>query len=211
MNNVIIFKDNLKRYKNIYSPALFLDRDGVIIKEQHYISDPDKVCLEDGVVNIINNAFNSYWKVVVVTNQSGISRGLLDWDKYDKITNRMLHLLGSPIKITGIYSNDVIFDENCETWRKPSPKMLLEASKDLKIDLKKSILIGDRYTDLLAGARAGLRILYHVSTGHGNLERSSIESNLNSKDELNDFSKVNFIDSLLDLDISIFKKIVNEY
>jgi len=208
MNNVIIYQDNLKRLKDTYSPAIFLDRDGVIIKDQNYISESEKVFLEKGAKNLLQKAYDFRWKVVVITNQSGIARGYLDWDKYAEITQKMIQLLGHPGKITGIYANDVISDENHITWRKPSPKMLLQASKDLKIDLKNSILIGDRYCDLLAGLNAGLKSLYHVLTGHGNFERSSIIKNLdkNGQMSVNDkFSNVFFINSLVHFDSSILK------
>ena len=146
--------------------------------------------------------------IVIITNQSGIGRGYLDWNKYGEITKKMIQLLGYPEKITGIYANDVISDENHITWRKPSPKMLLQASKDLKIDLKNSILIGDRYSDLLAGLNAGLKSLYHVLTGHGNFERSSIVKNLDEYGQIcvNDkSSNVFFINSLVHFDISVLK------
>lgn len=209
MNNVIFFEDNFKKFDDTLSPAIFLDRDGVIIKDQNYISDPDKVILEDGALKLIGTAFNLKWKVVIVTNQSGISRGYFDWGDYKKVTKRMIDLLGKPTKVTGIYANDVISDEEYLTWRKPSPKMLLQASKDLKINLQKSILIGDRLSDLKAGSGAGLKVLYHVLTGHGILERESIKKNLDKDCKLkiaNNFSKVNFINSLEDIDFSIFKQ-----
>ena len=123
----------------------------------------------------------------------------------------MIELLGFPNKITAIYANDVFDDEKCLTWRKPSPKMLLEASKDLKINLEKSILIGDRYSDLLAGSRAGLNTLYHVLTGHGPLERASIIEKLDDKEQLtstNYVSKVNLINTLFDIDYSIFQNYI---
>ena len=208
MNNKIIYQENLKRYEDCYTPAIFLDRDGVIIKDQNYISETNKVFLEKGAIELLTKAFKFKWKVVIITNQSGISRGFLDWDKYEKITNKMIRLLGNPNKITGIYANDVISDESGHTWRKPSPLMLFEASKDLNIDLKKSILIGDRFSDLLAGSAAGLKNIYHVLTGHGSNERSKIIEKIDYKGYLNyknNLSKVYFINSLTDLESSIFK------
>lgn len=209
MNNKIIFQENYEKYQNIYSPAIFLDRDGVIIKDQNYISDPSKVYLENGALDLIKKAYKFKWKVVVVTNQSGIARGYLNWNDYEKVTKKMIELLGLPNKITAIYANDVIDDEKCLTWRKPSPKMLFEASKDLKINLERSILIGDRYSDLLAGSSAGLNTLYHVLTGHGTNERSIIIEKIDDKDQListNYTSKVHLINTLSDFDYSIFQK-----
>ena len=208
MNNVIIFNQNLDFFrKKVPRPALFLDRDGVIIKEMNYLSDPNKVALEDGVLDLLTHAFNANWRIIVITNQSGISRGLLTWVDYQKVTERMIELIGQNNLINGIYANDVIDDTDMKTWRKPSPSMLLEASNDFNIDIKNSILIGDRYTDLLAGFNAKVKKVYHVLTGNGESERRIIINNLDSFDNIKShqgFKKVFFIDSLMDFDMKNF-------
>ena len=209
MNNVIFFEENLAFFKKYdFGPALFLDRDGVLIKDLHYLSDPDNVFLENGVTELLEKAFISKWKVIVVTNQSGISRGYLTWSDYDKVTSKMIKLLGIPNKISAIYANSIVSDKENKTWRKPSPAMLLQASKDLKIDLKKSILIGDRFSDLLAGFRAGLKNVYHVSTGHGKDEISKVKSFFNSENKIKlnfNSTELFYIKSLVDFDKTIFQ------
>ena len=106
MKNITIFEDNLNKFnKDSYRPALFLDRDGVIIKDLDYISDPNDVTLEGGILELLFNAYIADWKVVVITNQSGISRGFFDWSDYDKVTRQMMKLLGKPTKISAIYAN----------------------------------------------------------------------------------------------------------
>ena len=95
LENKLILKKNLNKndIKDIV-PALFLDRDGVIIKDCHYITSPEKVTLEAGILNLIIAAKNSGFKIIVITNQSGISRGFYGWHEYLKITERILQLLG---------------------------------------------------------------------------------------------------------------------
>ena len=169
----IIKYENDNDLKNKY-PALFLDRDGVLIKDCHYIKDPRDVSLLDGSIQLIKYAKKQGWKVVIITNQSGISRGFFTWKDYEKITWKMLDLFGQDIQLDGIYANG--FSENTKDaeWRKPSEGMLLRASKDLNIDLDKSILCGDRLSDLIAGQKAGLNALIHVLTGHGIKERIDV-------------------------------------
>ncbi len=157
-------------------PALFLDRDGVIIEDKHYLSDPREVKLCDGSLELIRYAFEYGWHVVIITNQSGISRGLFNWEDYEKVTKRVLDLLGKPMPISAIYANGYGPNASETTWRKPSPIMLIQASKDLNIDLSKSILVGDRHTDLKSGASAGVGTVAHVLTGHGKKERDIVTS-----------------------------------
>ena len=158
------------------TPALFLDRDGVLIEDKHYLCNPDHVQLCAGVLNLLEQAKNNQWPVVVITNQSGIARGLFDWNDYESVTQCLLQLLGPEAPISAIYANGYGPNAPVNSWRKPSPGMLLAAAKDLNIDLSRSILVGDRLTDLQAGASAGLAFLIHVLTGHGKEERAAVES-----------------------------------
>lgn len=158
------------------TPALFLDRDGVLIEDKNYICNPDDVQLCHGAKKLFDQAKNNQWPVVVVTNQSGIARGLFNWNDYENVTQRLLQILGSEILISAIYANGHGPNAPLNSWRKPSPGMLLAAAKDLNIDLSRSIIVGDRLTDLQAGASAGLPLLIHVLTGHGKQERAAIES-----------------------------------
>ena len=158
------------------SPSLFLDRDGVLIEDKHYLCNPADVQLCAGATKLLKQAKNNQWPVVVITNQSGIARGLFDWNDYQSVTKRLLQLLGPETLISAIYANGHGPDAPLNSWRKPSPGMLLAAAKDLNIDLSRSILVGDRLTDLQAGASAGLPLLIHVLTGHGKEERTAVES-----------------------------------
>ncbi|MBM5798020.1 MAG: HAD-IIIA family hydrolase [Cyanobacteria bacterium K_Offshore_0m_m2_072] len=157
------------------TPALFLDRDGVLIEDRHYLSDPDLVSLCPGAAYLIDLASCIGWPVVVVTNQSGIARGLFEWTDFDNVNLRMLALLGEDSPIVAIYANGHGPSAHPSSWRKPSPQMLVEAARELNLDLQRSILIGDRLSDLQAGAAAGVQMVIHVLTGHGLGERKLVE------------------------------------
>jgi D-glycero-D-manno-heptose 1,7-bisphosphate phosphatase len=156
-------------------PALFLDRDGVLNEDQHHLCDPHQLVLCPGALSLVNYSNQQGWPVVVITNQSGIARGYFDWDAYERVTDRLLALLGPKALIAAIYANGHGPDAPSTSWRKPSPAMLLAASKELNLDLSRSLLIGDRLSDLEAGARAGLSWLVHVLSGHGLEERAVVE------------------------------------
>jgi D-glycero-D-manno-heptose 1,7-bisphosphate phosphatase len=157
-------------------PALFLDRDGVIIEDCHHISTTERVRLCRGAHELISLASDRGWPVVIITNQSGIARGLLNWEDYERVTERMLTLLGPEAPIAAIYANGHEPDAPPGSWRKPSPAMLFEAADALHLDLRRSVLIGDRLSDLEAGVAAGVSAVCHVLTGHGERERSSVRS-----------------------------------
>lgn len=156
------------------TPALFLDRDGVLIDDVHYLSDPDGVQVLDGADALLGLALARGWPVVVVTNQSGIARGFFDWQAYDAVTERMLAALEARSAIDAIYANGYGPDQGAQAWRKPNPGMLVEAASDLNIDLSRSVLVGDRLSDLRAGLKAELATLVHVRTGHGKNEREEV-------------------------------------
>jgi len=155
-------------------PALFLDRDGVIIEDKVHISRAESVTLHFGAQNIIGRANLLRIPVVVVTNQSGVGRGYFTWDEYESVTDKMLLLLGEDAKISAIYANGNAPGSTNNDWRKPGAGMLLAAKEDLNIDLSRSAIIGDRLSDLEAGKSAGLSILCHVLTGHGAKERPEV-------------------------------------
>ncbi len=155
-------------------PALFLDRDGVLIQDKHHLHNPDAVELCPGARKLVQAAAAMGWPVVVITNQSGIARGYFNWGAYEAVTERLQELLGPSAPLAAVYANGHGPDAPHNSWRKPSPAMLEAAATDLRLDLHRSLLVGDRLSDLQAGARAGLRWLAHVCTGHGKQERSAV-------------------------------------
>jgi D-glycero-D-manno-heptose 1,7-bisphosphate phosphatase len=154
---------------------LFLDRDGVVIEDRHHLCDPAAVELCPGAQDLLQQARQAGWPVVLVTNQSGIARGYFDWKSYEQVTDRLLELLGAEAPVAAIYANGHGPGAPPDSWRKPSSAMLLAAAEDLQLDLSRSLLVGDRLSDLQAGARAGLPWLAHVLSGHGQQERVAVQ------------------------------------
>jgi len=155
-------------------PALFLDRDGVIIRDMHHISQPHLVQVYPGARNLINTAHDRGWPIVVITNQSGIARGFFSWNDVVSVNRCMQEQLGSHAPLAAIYASGHGPDAPMSSWRKPSPQMLLEAAEALNLDLNHSIMVGDRLSDLQAGASAGVSGLFHVMTGHGREEQDAV-------------------------------------
>ena len=174
-NHIFLVNSNEENTK-LKKPALFFDRDGVLIEDVNYISNPADVKLLPGVKELLDLSRNLGWINIVITNQSGIFRGYFGWSDYEKVTMKMFELLGNPININAVYANGCGPSEflSKDSWRKPNPNMILNATSRFNIDLKKSILIGDRLTDLMSANNSGIITSVHVLTGHGNKERNKI-------------------------------------
>lgn len=161
-------------------PCLFLDRDGVLIEEVNYIRDPDQVRLIDGAEAAIAAARARGFHVVVVTNQSGIARGRATPADHAAVEARLQALLQARgADVDAVYACPFLpggrppFDVD-HPWRKPRPGMLQAAARDLGLDLAGSLIVGDKLSDLLAGAAAGVALGVHVATGHGAAERKAV-------------------------------------
>lgn len=172
------------------TPAIFLDRDGVIIEEKHYISRPEQVEVLPGIPEKIAELRALKVPIIVITNQSGIGQGLLKWSDFDLIQARLMEILGMENPFSAVYANSHLSADNQADWRKPNPGMLLTAARDLNIDLESSLMVGDKWVDLEAANRAGVGHLAHVLTGHGNSERPKV---------LESFPRAVLLDSLADL------------
>ena len=197
---------DLLNSQNSLKPALFLDRDGVIIKDRHYISNPNEVELENFAFELIQHVKSLNWPIIVITNQSGISKGILNWNKYMDVTKKMIDLIDSTNPFTAIYANSVS-SNLIHKLRKPSPGMIFKSIKDFPLDLEKSIIIGDRISDIQAGARAGLLKAFHLMTGHGKDEREIVKKHINSEGIFidNKYSiQIKLVDSLMDIPLNTF-------
>lgn len=148
-------------------PAFFLDRDGTINIDRVYINDPRLIELIPGAAQAIRRAQEAGFLIVVVTNQSGIARGIIDPGAMPKIHARLDELLAAEGASIDRYEMCVHHPkENCDC-RKPKPKMVLEAAKALNIDLKRSVFVGDRLSDVGAGIAGGCRYSILLRTGMG--------------------------------------------
>ena len=184
--HVIFFtKESLPKVNGYIRKAIFFDRDGVLIKDMHYIKDPQDVSLLNGVDDLLNYTKKLGYLNIIITNQSGISKKLFTWEDYEKVTKRMLTLMQTKNSINAIYANGENSNDLLEnkSWRKPNPNMILKAAKDFNLELSESILIGDRVSDISSGERAGIKNLFHVLTGHGKNERKEVLKNFSQKDK----------------------------
>ena len=146
------------------TPALFLDRDGVINFDRGYVHRVDQFEFVPGIFELVRCAAGELgWPAVVATNQSGIGRGYFDQAAYDALTTwieerfraenapltRVYHCPYHPERGVGRYRAD-------HPWRKPRPGMFLQAADDLSLDLARSVAIGDQMSDVAAAAAAGI-------------------------------------------------------
>jgi len=177
------------------TPAVFLDRDGVIISEKHYIRHPDDVEILPGVADKLAEIRSLKLSTIVVTNQSGIGRGLLAWDDYERVHLRIRELLSMAQPFDAVYANAHHANDDSAEWRKPNPGMFLQAAADMNLDLSSSLMVGDKWVDLEAANRAGVGHLAHVLTGHGSSERAKV---------VESFPRALLIDSLADLRLELF-------
>jgi len=148
-------------------PALFLDRDGTVIVEKHYLSTPEGVELIPGVADALKQAKAAGYVIVIVTNQAGIGRGIYTVSDYDAVARKVIELLTlEGVVVDGTYYCPHHPDSGCDC-RKPAPGMIECAIADLGIDAGQSVMIGDRETDILAGKHAGVGKTILVKTGYG--------------------------------------------
>lgn len=156
--------------------ALFLDRDGTIITEEHFLNDPERVRLMPGAASSIARANRAGIPVVVVTNQSGIGRGIISQEQYDAVAERFLETLaadGALIDAT-YYCADHPDVPEAETCRKPAMTMYWRAAKELGISLAQSAFIGDKWRDVQpALTSGGLGILVaNAGTDQSDIDRA---------------------------------------
>jgi D-glycero-D-manno-heptose 1,7-bisphosphate phosphatase len=155
-------------------PALFLDRDGVVIEDAGYLHNPEDLRLINGASSLIKKARNAGIVCVLVTNQAGIAYGKYGWEEFSVVQKKLLEELAKEgAFLDGVYAcphhqtGKPPFNHPDHPARKPNPGMLLKGARDLDIDLSASWLIGDKSSDILAAKNAGLAGAIHVKTGHG--------------------------------------------
>jgi len=166
-------------------PAVFLDRDGVINKDTGYVYKTAEFQFIDGVFDACLKMSKAGYRLIVITNQAGIARGYYTEDDYRHLTKWMLE----EFRRHGIKIDDVYYCPhhpvhgagqyrrvcNC---RKPAPGMILRAAREHSLDLRRSILVGDKATDIDAGRAAGVGRCILVLTGHPvkNTERGKADT-----------------------------------
>ena len=152
--------------------ALFLDRDGVINHDYGYVCKAKDFHFIDGIFDLARSAHEQHFKLVVITNQSGIGRGYYTEADFHKLNKWMCNqFLEAGAPIDKVYFSpyhpaagigDYLKDDYS---RKPHPGMILQAQEELRIDLYNSLLVGDKLSDIKAGAAAGIGTNLLLSTG----------------------------------------------
>jgi D-glycero-D-manno-heptose 1,7-bisphosphate phosphatase len=149
-------------------PAIFLDRDGVLIENRSsYIRDWSEVEIYSQAVDALTLPGLQGYRVVLITNQSGVGRGLISLETAHEINKRLIDLIhGRHGRLDAVYMCPHGPEEGC-VCRKPKPGLLLRAAEEMSLDLQCSWMIGDAWSDVLAGQAAGVRQSILLRTGRG--------------------------------------------
>ena len=147
---------------NELSAAVFIDRDGTIIEDADYCSHPKQVKAFPGVPEALRRLKSKGFKLIVITNQSGIGRGFFSVDQYRAVESEVSRQLGHGLIDATYFCPDVPGQHS--SHRKPSPGMILQAKGEHQIDLARSFFIGDKEIDVECGRNAGVRTI-RVQTG----------------------------------------------
>jgi D,D-heptose 1,7-bisphosphate phosphatase len=175
--------------------AVFLDRDGTINFDPGYIKNPDDLKILPGVIDGIRKLKEQFgFKIVVVSNQAGVAKGLMTITDVEAVNSRLIDLLkdGNAI-LDAVYYCPFHPDHNTpeeSKCRKPSPEMILKAASDLSIDTNRSYMVGDRASDVECGLNAGVKSIL-LNSDITELEISA----LHNKNKKPNFVAANFIEA----------------
>jgi D-glycero-D-manno-heptose 1,7-bisphosphate phosphatase len=170
--------------------AVFLDRDGTIIEDKDFLSDPDRVVIFPGAPQALKRLANAGFKLFIVSNQSGVGRGYFTMNDVNRVNDRLVELLAlDGVGLEKIYVAPEA-PEQPSRGRKPSPQFLFDARDEFDIELSQSYMVGDKLTDLECGWNAGVKKCILVRTGYGaKLELSDVEQ----------ISRANVVNSLAEV------------
>jgi D-glycero-D-manno-heptose 1,7-bisphosphate phosphatase len=144
-----------------------LDRDGTLNLEKQYLDDPAQLELIPGAAEGLRLLQNHGFGLVVISNQSGIGRGIISKDAVEAINARLRKLLHQQgIQLDGIYYCPHSPEQNC-VCRKPNPTLIYQAAEDLHFNPRESFVVGDKCSDIEMGKRANAATIL-VLTGYGN-------------------------------------------
>jgi D-glycero-D-manno-heptose 1,7-bisphosphate phosphatase len=153
------------------TPAIFLDRDGTIVEEVNYLHRPEQMRLFAHTATALRSLRDAGYLLVVVTNQSGIGRGIYTENDMRRVHKAIQHELGD--MIDGFYHCPHLPCDGCDC-RKPGLKMIRDAERDLNIDLKRSWIVGDKKIDVETGKAAEMRTAL-VLTGYGRSHKDALK------------------------------------
>jgi D-glycero-D-manno-heptose 1,7-bisphosphate phosphatase len=163
--------------------AAFVDRDGTLIVERHYLDDPDRVELLPGAAQGLARLRDLGYLLLVVTNQSGLSRGYFDHQRLDAIHVRLQDLLQAHgVQLDGIYVCPHLPEHDCRC-RKPRPGLIEAAAARHRFDARQSIVVGDKPCDIDLGHAVGART-FLVRTGYGSSHAAATTAHVVADDLL---------------------------
>lgn len=182
-------------------PAIFLDRDGTLNFDYKYVIKISDFKFIDGVLDTLRELKNMGFALIIVTNQSGIARGLFNLNQFFYLTEWInFFLKKNNINLYGMYfcphhpyGKKNIYRQKCDC-RKPQPGMLLNAKKNFNIDMRNSYIVGDKIEDILAGEAAGINKKILVRSGKP-ISKESIKKAdwiINNLTELPQYIRGNF-------------------
>ncbi len=156
------------------SGAVFLDRDGTLIAEKHYLSKPEDVAVFPGAIEAVKRLQDAGFKLFIVSNQSGVGRGYFTLADVERVHQHLAEIFaGGGVRFEKIYVAPEAPDQPSR-GRKPSPQFLFDARDEFGLDLTRSYVIGDKLIDLECGWNAGVKKSLLVRTGYGTeLERTT--------------------------------------
>lgn len=153
------------------SPAVFLDRDGTIMRDVEYCGQPERVAVFPNAAAALQRLKAAGFKLIVITNQSGIGRGYFTEADYRAVEREVGRQLGEHLIDATYFCADS--PDAASHRRKPQPAMVLEAARDHRVDLRRSYFIGDKRIDAECGRNAGLRTIL-VQCGAERHSRDSV-------------------------------------
>lgn len=162
-----------KKKLKINKSAVFLDRDGVLIRDVDHLSREDQLRLLPGAVKALGRLNRAGWLAVIISNQAAVAKGMLaeaEMYRIGEVLNSRIIKRGA--RLDAVYycphhPEGKVLEYVCKCkCRKPEPGLILKAAKEMSIDLKRSYLVGDKTGDILAGEKAGIKTIL-VETGYG--------------------------------------------
>ena len=161
-------------------PALFLDRDGIIVEDAHYLGRPEDLRMLSGAAAAVARCNRLEIPVVLVSNQSGIARRLYDWQGFHAVQAALSAALGNAgARLDAVFAcayhpdGSAPFNIADHPWRKPNPGMIVAAGERMKLDLSRSWIVGNRASDIAAGHAAHLEGGILVSPSEDDPERKA--------------------------------------
>jgi D-glycero-D-manno-heptose 1,7-bisphosphate phosphatase len=150
-------------------PAVFLDRDGTLMRDADYCANPKDVEVFPEARQALRRLKDKGYKLVIITNQSGIGRGYFDETEYRAVEAEFLRQLGDDLIDASYYCADPPGSDSVR--RKPGPGMIFEAQRDHRLDLRRSFMVGDKASDIGCGRNASVRTIL-VQTGYGEAQQN---------------------------------------